>query len=108
MREPNSHECSYFGRKLGNTRCAIEVSLGYVVIGSENDDSIYFGECLEKGEEMLKERVTITAMFEPESFDDGPMEDGHCFDIDLEDVLRFAAKYCNGIYKRVLQESEEK
>ena len=103
MKEPNSQECSFFGRKLGNI-CfpSIEISDGYVCIGSENDDEIYFdiidGAHTEpKG--MIKERVTITAM------KDG--DDGFLTEIDLEDVLRFAAKNCSGIYKRVLKEIEE-
>jgi hypothetical protein len=103
MSKANSHECSCFGRKLGNTCVpSIEVSNGYVSIGSENDDQIYFNvidNIYSEPEGMLKERVTITAM------KDG--DDGFLTEIDLEDVLRFAAKNCSGIYKRVLKESEE-
>ena len=103
MRKPNSQECSFFGRKLSNI-CAssIEASNGYVCIGSENDDEIYFNiidNVYSEPEGMLKERITITAM------KDG--DDGFLTEIDLEDVLRFAAKNCSGIYKRVLKEIEE-
>tara|TARA_R110000850_G_scaffold112728_1_gene226970 strand:- start:176 stop:487 length:312 start_codon:yes stop_codon:yes gene_type:complete len=103
MKKANSHECSYFGRKLGNTCCSsIEVSNGYVCIGSENDDEIYFdviNGAYTESKGMIKERVTIAAM------KDG--DDGFLTEIDLEDILRFAAKNCSGIYKRVLKESEE-
>lgn len=34
-------------------------------------------------------------------------EYGYSFNIDLEDVLRFAAQHCRGIYERVLSETEE-
>jgi hypothetical protein len=66
------------------------VSSGNVYIGSVQDDQIYYGECLPDGEEMLTERVTITLD-----------TDIHIYEIDLEDVLRFAAKHCRGIYDRV-------
>ena len=103
MKEPNSHECLYFGRKLDNICCDdIEVSNGYVCIGSDNSDQIYFDikdDVHSAPTDMLKERVTITAI------KDG--EDGFLTEIDLEDVLRFAAKYCGGIYKRVLKENKE-
>lgn len=105
-RKPNSHECAYYGRKLGNVICdEIEVSLGYVVIGSDRDDEIYWGKCLNGDKEMLKERVVITAIHDGFDIDSG--EVGHCFDIDLEDILRFAAKHCNGIYTRVMREEED-
>ena len=89
MRSPNSNECSDFGRKLSCIETDIESSVG-IEIGSETDDKIYFPE----GGEMLKERVKIYT------------EDGQ--DIDLEDVLRFAAKYCRGIYDRVGDEVPDK
>ncbi len=97
-RPPNSHECVYFGRKLSDVVCGdIGVSDGYVVIGSECDDQIYFGrQAAKDGVRMLKERVTLTA------FKDG--EGGHLVDIDMEDLLRFAVKNCRGIYTRVLDE----
>lgn len=102
MRDPNSQECAFFGRKLGNINNHIEVNLGYVVICSDRDDEIYFDVIDNQHvapEGMLKERVKITALHEGEP--------GHCFDIDLEDVLRFAAKYCRGIYDRVAKETEK-
>lgn len=101
MRVPNSHECKDSGRKLSDLSCDdIEVNPGYVCIGSDDDDEIYSGECLQPGEKMLKERVKIFAMDEPE---DG--SDGHYVEIDLEDVLIFAAKNCRRIYERVLEEN---
>ena len=109
-RPPNSHECSYFGRKLSSTCCDdIGTSLGYVCIGSDGDDEIYFDIIDNKyleSKDMVKERVTITAIHDGMDLND--KDQGHYFDIDLEDVLMFAAKYCSGIYKRVLKESEDK
>lgn len=102
-KKANSQECIYFGRKLSNIICDdIKVSLGYVVIGSDNDDEIYFdieANVYKENDRTLKERVKITAICDDEN--------GHCVDIDLEDVLRFAAKYCRGIYDRVGIEQEE-
>lgn len=99
--KPNTHECLYFGRKLSNHMCDdISVNCGDLSIGSENDDQIYFGDCLDSGEEMIKERVSIIVM------KDG--DNGFLVDIDLEDVLRFASQNCLGIYKRVLSEVEDK
>lgn len=98
IKQPNTHECLHYGRKLSNIACDnIEVDLGYIVIGSESDDEIYFGDCLRKGEKMLKERVKITAFYESVKHNAGILN------IDLEDLLVFAAKYCKGIYSRVLQ-----
>ena len=64
-RKPNTQECIFFGRKLSNLSCdEIEVSEGYVSIGSDRDDEIYFrkndlGELILPAD-ALKERVTIT------------------------------------------------
>lgn len=103
MRKPNTQECAYYGRKLGNVICDdIKTSIGTVCIGSDNDDQIYFGESLEDGEEMLKERVTITVMHDGDVVNGVTQE--HEIEVDLEDVLRFAAKHCRGIYERVLKE----
>ena len=104
MRQPNSHEClPDYGRKMSSIGCDdIETSAGYVCIGSENDDQIYFGECLKEGEEMLKERILITAMYDGDPRSE--YNDGHLVNIDLEDVLRFAARNCQGIYRRVMEE----
>ncbi len=99
-RKPNTQECSYFGRKLGNI-CTddISVSNGYVVIGSENDDQIYFGDSLHENEKMLKERVMITFVSDDENFS---------YQIDLEDLLKFSAKHCHGIMKRVMRDEKVK
>ena len=96
MRKPNSQECMHNGRKLSNVCCDnIEVGSGsdYVCIGSDHDDEIYDFH----GDKMLKERVTITVFADVEGAES-------CIEIDLEDVLRFSATYCYGIYERVLKE----
>ena len=96
MRKPNSQECSYYGRKLSNTICEeIQHNADYLYVGSENDDLIYFGKALPDNEEMLKERVKISV-----EVVDAILE------IDLEDVLKFASKYCSGIYNRVYTEAK--
>ena len=95
MREPNTQHCSYFGRKLSNLSCdQIEVNKGYVVIGSDNDDEIYFSLNDTPETVQVKERGKIYALYEP---DEG---EGHCIEIDLEDVLRFSAQYCRGLYEK--------
>ena len=49
-RKPNSQECIYFGRKLNNIVCEVEMSEDIdMCIGSDNDDEIYFPPVLEKG-----------------------------------------------------------
>lgn len=96
-RQPNSHECAYFGRKLSCANCdGIEVQQGYICIGSDGDDSIYFEDT--DMDPSLKERVKITCM--------NDSDPGWYFRIDLEDILIFAAKNCRGIYERVLSETE--
>ena len=111
MRKPNTQDCDYFGRNLSSNTCDdIEVSEGYVAIGSDRDDEIYFskneyGEMV-LSEGALRELVKITCI------NDGgngvePTGEGWCFDIDLEDILRFAARNCRGIYTRVLREVSE-
>ena len=100
MRNTNTQECLYFGRKLSGICCdGIETSQGYVCIGSDRDDEIYFNEELGADQDMLKDRVKISAIYEPEIGD----EEGYCVDLDLEDVLFFAARYCQGLYRRVLE-----
>ena len=112
-REPNSHECMYYGRNLSeswidsiqsNVSGALypdksESSVN-VSIGSDRDEEIYFNckppeHKTRKGKlipikEMLKERVLV--------FVD---TDNEAVEIDLEDILRFAAERCRGIYNRV-------
>lgn len=94
-REPNSHLCLYKGRKLSNIITGISCSEGYCVVGSENDDEIYLGD-----ENILKERVMLYIGFER-----GPNWE-HFIDVDLEDILTFASKYCNGIYEKVYKENQ--
>lgn len=98
MREPNTQLCSYFGRKLSNIMLPeVEVTKPfYIVFGSERDDEIYFGDCLEDGEEMLMERVLMTVM------DD----EGTYIDIDLEDILKFAAIHCRALYWKVYDNTD--
>jgi hypothetical protein len=101
-REPNSQECEYFGRKLSNHCCNdVEVSgNAYLSIGSERDDEIYFNEADGKytpEDGMIKERVLL-------SVSENVL--GFSAEIDLEDLLRFAAKNCAGIYERVYKETK--
>ena len=107
-RAPNSHECGYFGRKLGNIVCdSIEMELDddYLVIGSENDDQIYFGECLKDGEEMLKGRVLVY-YFHCYSGDSYSTED--CYSFDLEDLIKWSCEHCTGIVERCLEDQRQK
>lgn len=94
---PNSHECIYFGRKLSNIeipeiRVFSDGEDRYCCIGSDNDDSIYLDEA---GAPELTERVKIYAS--------SGVSD---VEIDLEDVIRFAVKYCRGIVDRVMEEEK--
>ena len=100
---PNSQECIYYGRKLGNICCDdIYVDVGYISIGSNGDDTIDYNPenppSDQKG--MLKERVTLTCINDG----DIPDDELHLINIDLEDVLRWSAKYCRGIYDRVAKD----
>ena len=98
-RPPNSHECKYYGRKLSSREPDVEATTGYVIIGSDHDDEIYFDESLpDGGGDMLKVRIKLSALHEP---DEG---DGFRTDLDLEDILRFAAENCTEMYMRVLKE----
>ena len=97
MRKPNTQECEFFGRKMTSIVCDVENNCTEIHIGHNNDDLIYFGDNLRlTGGEMRKERVTIYL----ENFVNQEVE------VDLEDVLRFAAKHCRGIYERVLKETK--
>lgn len=97
MRSPNTQECFAGGRKLSNIVCDIQVTTEgedlplYMCIGSGRDDEIYDESVT--GEPMLKERVKVYLPLDTD------------IELDLEDVLRFAAMYCTGIYERVAQES---
>lgn len=104
MKIPNSHECNHFGRKLSNINCDfIDISEGYLQIGSENDDLIYFGNNLSKDEKMLRERIKIIIIHESDDLEGG----GFSSEIDLEDILKFSALHCKNLYKRVLTENTE-
>lgn len=95
MKKPNTQECVFFGRKMSNILPDIDIHVGWsICIGSDRDDEIYFPPVLKHGEEMLKERVKV--MIE----DDG----GKYCEFDLEDLLKFAAVNCKGIYDRVASE----
>jgi hypothetical protein len=90
-RKPNNRECCYNGYKLSCLADSenIETSEGYVVIGSDIDDT----------QEDFRVKITLIS-------DDDTDDNIYYVEIDLEDVLRFAAKRCNGIYKRVLAEND--
>jgi len=114
-REPNSHECEYFGRKLSNHCCNDVETSGnsYLSIGSERDDEIYFKEVNGKyvqEDDMIKDRVTISVLDdETEIYSTTSKESyrvSYMAEIDLEDLLRFAAKNCAGIYERVYKETK--
>jgi len=98
-RTPNSHECFASGWKLSNIGSGIQVSGGgEAMVGSERDDEIYDFVCCQGYDgKLLKERVKITIHSDDELY---PME------IDLEDVIRFACRYCHGIVERVLEDVE--
>ncbi len=113
-RRPNSQEClPAYGRKMSNIICNdidipqnhIETSgETYVCIGPDRDDEIYWDEKQNNPVPTLMERVLIHCINDD---DENNGENGYAFDIDLEDVLRFAAQHCRGIYERVLSETEE-
>ena len=74
--------------------CDIEVLSGEVCVGSSNDDHIFFGNSLGYGEKMLQERVQIYIMnADYDSYNE----------IDLEDVLQFAKKYCSKMCDRIFK-----
>jgi len=111
-REPNSQECTYFGRKLScitlddpelPEQYVHTSDDTYVCIGPDRDDEIYWDDNNLAAGPTLKERVVIHCINDD---DENSGENGFAFDIDLEDVLRFAAKYCRGIYDRVSNEVE--
>ena len=84
-RKPNSHECIYKGYKMECTEPEIET----------NEDNLYI--CFTKKNDLDNDRIVINL----EKCEDNPFY----FHIDLEDVLRFAKKNCNGIYERVNNEN---
>ena len=96
-RKPNSNECVYNGRKLSNTIANVKASahVDQVCIGCNNDDEF---DCLvpTSGKEG---RVKIGLEINTPGREDWP-------EIDLEDVLVFSRKYCNGIFERILKEIE--
>jgi len=75
MRKPNINECD---KDIGNINCDIEASYNAGAHFESYDDRA----CIE-----------LTCII------------SDVCTIDLEDVLRFAAKNCRGIYERVLTES---
>ena len=95
-RLPNSNECVHNGRKLSNTVAQVKASerVVQVCIGADDDDQ--FDALVEKSPK--EGRVKIGLEIEGRK---------DWFEIDLEDVLRFAKKYCNGIYERVRDEEKE-
>lgn len=98
-RKSNSNECIYNGRKLSNVVANIKAShnVDQVCIGADDDDE--FDALVEKSPKEGRIKIGLECatvlpgeMLWPE--------------IDLEDILRFARKYCNGIYERILEEVE--
>lgn len=88
-KKTNSDECIAGGYKLSClvTEIGCSENVQQVSIGCDDDDTFYDGAG-------KSGRVEIEI----------EMTDGQLASIDLEDVLRFARSYCNGIYERVLME----
>ena len=94
-RNANSNECRYNGRKLSNIVSNIKASayIDQICIGADNDDS--FDAIAENSQE--EGRIKIGLEINIPGKEIWP-------EIDLEDVLVFARKYCNGIYERIRAE----
>lgn len=94
-RLPNSNECIYNGRKLSAAVPNIKTSkdIEAIFIGADDDDE--FDSLVEKSPEEGRIKIELQ-MTTPDEI--------ACPQIDLEDVLRFARKNCNGIYERVQNE----
>lgn len=91
--DDNSQECRYFGYKLSSLVTCIGASenVHNISIGCADDDEFY-SKKISSTEEVPEKtgRVQIE------------IETNHdIVFIDLEDVLRFARRYCNGIYHRI-------
>lgn len=87
MKKPNSQECAYGGYKLSNLDTGIDVvastEIDTLSIGSEEDDTFYDGSG-KSGRVKLYVGTQLDIV-----------------EIDLEDILTFARKYCAGIYDRI-------
>lgn len=92
-RLPNSNECVHNGRKLSNTVAQVKASerIVQVCIGADDDDQ--FDALVENSPKEGRVKIGLEI---------AGGEDW--FEIDLEDILRFARKYCNGVYERVRNE----
>jgi len=92
-RPHNSSECIYNGRKLSNVVADIKCSpeIDQVCIGADDDDQF---DAFKPGK---SGRIKIGLEINTPGKECWP-------EIDLEDVLRFAKKYCSGIYERVGKE----
>ena len=96
-RKANSNECVYNGRELSDTITDIKASeyVDQVCIGADNDDEF---DCLsDKSEKEGRIKIGLEINI---------LDNEIWPEIDLEDVLVFARKYCNGIYERILKEVE--
>ena len=96
-RQANSNECLYNGRKFSNIVANIKASeyIDQVCIGADNDDT--FDSIAKKSQK--EGRIKIGLEINIPNKEIWP-------EIDLEDILVFARKYCNGIYERILEEVE--
>jgi hypothetical protein len=85
----NSQECVYGGYKLSclNFEATCSDNVAAVSAGCDEDDTFYYGAG-------KAGRVLLFV----------ELSDGQMAEIDLEDVLGFARRYCNGVYERVLRE----
>ena len=94
-RAPNSNECAYNGRKMSNVITNIKASsyVDQVCIGCDDDDEFDSLKPTSNKEGRVKIGLEINIP-------------GHEIwpEIDLEDVLVFARKHCNGIFERVYRD----
>lgn len=82
MREPNSHECLLTGTSCKEIEAYEDVDL-----------------------EILIDRGRVKMLVDANDPDFSMCQDS--FEIDLEDLLKFSAINCRGIYERVLKETKE-
>lgn len=101
MKPHNSHECYAFAYKLSNVDTGINAYcngavIEQITIGCERDDEFYNVN----GKPELTDRVMLDV-----DIDLGEII-GAAVSLDLEDILVFARKHCNGVYERVMREHE--
>jgi len=94
-RRPNSNECAFNGRKMSNIVTDVKCSpyIDQVCIGTDDDDEYDSLLPNSKKEGRIKIGLEINT------------PGAECWpEIDLEDVLKFAQKHCNGIFERIQKE----